>query len=142
MATRHLTRAEAKKALGDMPERTFAQWCARGLPVEGELDAARYPWPEVFRWLLDQKERRGREAAAPDSNINDSRKREAAARADLEAAHPLLEKGGVLIFDDISTNDGECGLITEWDDFMSKHGEEYFSCARMEGKGVAWAIKK
>mgnify|MGYP001569565410 CR=1 FL=1 len=83
MATRHLTRAEAKKALGDMPERTFAQWCARGLPVEGELDAARYPWPEVFRWLLDQKERRGREAAAPDSNINDSRKREAAARADL-----------------------------------------------------------
>lgn len=65
-----------------------------------------------------------------------------AARIDLEAAHLLLEKGGIIVFDDISTNDGECGLITEWDDFLKKHGSEYFSCARMEGKGVAWAIKK
>lgn len=65
-----------------------------------------------------------------------------AARMDLEAAHMMLERGGVIVFDDISTNEGECGLITEWGDFMEKHGKEYFSCVRMEGKGVAWAVKK
>src|SRR5260221_218097 len=66
-----------------MPERTFARWCTRGLPTDGEGNEARHPWPEVFAWLLDQKERRGREAAKPVGKLDDSRQREAAARADL-----------------------------------------------------------
>ena len=65
-----------------------------------------------------------------------------AARMDLEAAHLMLAKGGIIVFDDISTNDGECGLITEWDDFLGEHGHEYYSYQRMEGKGVGWAIKR
>lgn len=64
------------------------------------------------------------------------------AALDLAGAHRLIERGGIIVFDDISTNEGECGLITEWDAFMKQHGQEYFSYARMEGKGVAWGIKK
>jgi|SRR6185436_7412201 len=83
MATRQLTRSEARAALGDMPERTFARWCAAGMPVKGQGEKAKYPWPEIFRWLLDQVERRGSARQKPGDAGDEARNREAAARADM-----------------------------------------------------------
>jgi predicted O-methyltransferase YrrM len=64
------------------------------------------------------------------------------ARADLEAAVPLLEPDGVILFDDISTAPGECALVDMWEDFKSEHAEEFFFAESMQGKGVGLAVKK
>lgn len=65
------------------------------------------------------------------------------AREDLEMVNPLLAPGGVVVFDDISTAPGECGLITVWNDFKNQHLTEYDEWHEvMVGKGVAWAFKK
>lgn len=60
---------------------------------------------------------------------------------DLEAAHVQLESGGILVFDDISTAPGECGLIDMWEVFKKLHPDDYTFEESMVGKGVAWAIK-
>ena len=60
---------------------------------------------------------------------------------DLEAMHALLEEGGVVVFDDISTAPGECALIDVWEAFKMKHEGEYLFAEIMEGKGVAIGIK-
>ena len=60
---------------------------------------------------------------------------------DLDAAHIQLEKGGIIVFDDISTAPGECGLIDVWEAWKAKHEGEYVTTEVMEGKGVAIAIK-
>lgn len=64
------------------------------------------------------------------------------ARQDLDAAHPLLERGGIMVFDDVSTNPGECGLIEVWLAWKEMHQDEYDFHEVLAGKGVAWAIKK
>lgn len=63
------------------------------------------------------------------------------AAVDLQAAHNVLESGGIIVFDDISTAEGECGLIDVWEAFENAHFSEYTFAKRLEGKGVAWAIK-
>lgn len=63
------------------------------------------------------------------------------AAMDLESAHPALEEGGVMVFDDISTAPGECALIDVWEGFKAKHDGEYLFAEIMEGKGVAIGIK-
>jgi predicted O-methyltransferase YrrM len=63
------------------------------------------------------------------------------ARADLEAVVPMLEKGGVILFDDISTAPGECALVDMWEDFKSEHASEFSFAETLEGKGVGLAIK-
>ncbi len=65
-----------------------------------------------------------------------------AAYADLQNAHRYISKGGVIVFDDISTNPGECALITEWEKWKAEHKDEYEFCEKLEGKGVAWAIRR
>lgn len=63
------------------------------------------------------------------------------AAQDLMAAHDLLAKGGIIVFDDISTAPGECALIDVWEGFKAQHEGEYIFTEVMEGKGVAIAIK-
>lgn len=65
-----------------------------------------------------------------------------AARQDLENVVPLCKKGGIIVFDDISTAPGECALIDQWDDWANAHKKEFDFNVMMQGKGVAWAIKK
>lgn len=64
------------------------------------------------------------------------------AAQDLMGAHELLNKGGIIVFDDISTAPGECALIDVWEGFKAQHEGEYEFFNVMEGKGVALAIKK
>lgn len=65
----------------------------------------------------------------------------AVAALDLDAAHVQLESGGIIVFDDISTSPGECGLIDVWEAFKAQHKDEYTWAESMIGKGVAWALK-
>lgn len=64
------------------------------------------------------------------------------AREDLEFAHKLCAIGGIIAFDDISTEKGECGLLDVWEDFEKIHSEQYLFGRNLSGKGVAWATKK
>ncbi len=86
MATKQLTRQQAKRALGDMPERSFARWVAKGLPRRGDGTTARFPWPEIFVWLLEQYERRGRDAAQEGTGNAEKRRVDAEARLALAKA--------------------------------------------------------
>lgn len=95
MATRSLTRNEAKAALGDMPERTFARWCAKGMPCKGDGARARFPWPEIYRWIIEQVERRAREAAKP-VDYNEAKAREMAARAELAELEVATKRGELM----------------------------------------------
>jgi phage terminase Nu1 subunit (DNA packaging protein) len=86
-----LTRKEAKQALGDMPERSFARWVAKGLPRKGE----RYLWPELHRWILEHARQEGRESVRP-ADYEDARARKAIAEAEL-AEYDLARKRGELL---------------------------------------------
>lgn len=99
MARRWITRDEAKAALGDMPLRTFALWVKRGLPRKGDGKKERYPWPDIYHWLLEQIERRAREKAREDAkpkDIEEAHRRKAAADAEL-AELELAEKRALLM---------------------------------------------
>lgn len=61
-----------------------------------------------------------------------------AARLDLETAWPRVAIGGLLVFDDISTAPGECGLIEVWEAFKETHPTEFIYQENMSGKGTAW----
>ena len=63
------------------------------------------------------------------------------ARKDLDYVHQLVEHGGVIVFDDISTAPGECALIDVWEAWKTEHLDEYVFTEVMEGKGVAIAVK-
>lgn len=84
MARRELNRAEARAALGEMPERTFARWVAKGMPRRGDGEAARYPWPEIYRWLLEQARREAKQAATKPSTVEAARRQFEGARASIE----------------------------------------------------------
>ena len=84
MATKKLTRAQAKAALGDMPERTFARLVVEGLPRQGDGAKARFPWPEIHVWLLDRERKKATAAARPvDMGLAESERREAQAKAEI-----------------------------------------------------------
>lgn len=78
-----------------MPERTFAQWVARGMPRKGDGKRERYPWPEIYRWTAEQLERRGKESARP-KDIDDARNRLMSADAELKELE-LAERRGHLM---------------------------------------------
>ena len=65
----------------------------------------------------------------------------AVAKEDLDAAHNVLESGGVILFDDISTAPGECALLDVWEAWKAEHEGEYVTTEVLEGKGVAIGIK-
>jgi hypothetical protein len=65
-----------------------------------------------------------------------------AAKMDLENADKLCEPGGFIVFDDISTAPGECGLIDVWEAFQQSHEDQYSFFKNMAGKGVGFAVKK
>jgi predicted O-methyltransferase YrrM len=62
------------------------------------------------------------------------------AMIDLENVRPLVNVGGVIVFDDIS-EDG-MGLDKVWQEFKTNHQDEFEWHEDMNGKGCAWAIKK
>lgn len=64
-----------------------------------------------------------------------------AAKLDLAAAHKLLDKGGIVVFDDISTAPGECALLDVWENFKAEHKDEYIFGEVLEGKGVGIGMK-
>lgn len=62
------------------------------------------------------------------------------AKADLANVYPLINQGGVIVFDDIG-EDG-CGLIDVWSVFKAEHEAEFDWHEDLNGKGLGWAIKK
>lgn len=84
MATKKLTRAQARSALGDMPERSFARLVSEGLPRLGKGEVVRFPWPEIWHWYVD-RERQSAKAAVrpPDVNLAESERRESQAKAEI-----------------------------------------------------------
>jgi len=64
------------------------------------------------------------------------------AMTDLLNVEPMLAEGGMIVFDDISTNAGECGLIDVWNKFKQGREDKYFWLESMIGKGFGIAIKK
>lgn len=62
------------------------------------------------------------------------------AKQDLANVIPLLNKGGIIIFDDIAP-DG-CNLIDVWNDFKEKNSKEFYFAENMSGKGVGVGINK
>lgn len=90
---------------------------------------------EVLPKLLEQKK-------LFDYILVDGCHEAAVAMKDLEMSHPLCAPGGIVLFDDISKNPGECGLVTVWNAFKTAHADEYHFFERLEGKGVAWAVQR
>lgn len=65
------------------------------------------------------------------------------ARKDLELCHDLLDKGGIVVFDDISPAPGECNLLPVWQEYTEAHKDDFIlNHFNLTGKGVAWAVKK
>ena len=62
------------------------------------------------------------------------------ARIDLDNVVPMLEEGGIIIFDDISP-DG-CGLIDVWSKFTEDYQNDFYFANDMNGKGVGIGVKK
>jgi len=63
-----------------------------------------------------------------------------AARLDLRNAVPLLDSGGILIFDDLSI-DG-CDLDDVWKDFCEINANEFHFAQNYNGKGIGVGVKK
>lgn len=61
------------------------------------------------------------------------------ARVDLENVKPLVEKGGVIVFDDIDP-DG-MSLAPVWHEFMNMYKDEFEWHENYDGKGLGWGIK-
>lgn len=61
------------------------------------------------------------------------------ATRDLENAVQLIEKEGVIVFDDISPYG--CDLKDVWEEFKAKHKGEFIFEENYDGKGVGWAVK-
>ena len=86
-----LTRDQAKQALGDMHERTFALWVRKGLPRKGDGRAARYPWPEIQRWVVEHARQEGRESVRP-KDYEDAKARKMMAEAELAEYDVALKR--------------------------------------------------
>lgn len=113
--------------------------------VQANLKYLNLPWDKV-EFVIERSQdalpalvREGNEF---DYILVDGDHAKAAARSDLEMADQLIAKGGIILFDDISTAPGECALIDVWEDFMRVHDEKYQAFFNMTGKGVAWAVRR
>jgi predicted O-methyltransferase YrrM len=62
------------------------------------------------------------------------------AKIDLENVRPLIEVGGVIVFDDL-TPDG-MSLEPVWNEFKEAYKEEFEFDENMNGKGIGWALKR
>lgn len=62
------------------------------------------------------------------------------ASADLENVSSHINKGGVIVFDDIGPESYK--LIDVWEAFKAKHNNEFDFYEKFHRKGVAWAFKK
>jgi len=60
-------------------------------------------------------------------------------KIDLENVRPLVEKGGVIVFDDIGP-DG-MNLKPVWEEFKENHNDEFEWHDNYDGKGIGWAVK-
>lgn len=62
----------------------------------GKRNVTKYPWPEIYRWHIEQVERRARETAKSSVQIDEARRRKVVAEAELaelelaEKKHQLL----------------------------------------------------
>lgn len=84
MATKKLKRSEARAALGGMPERTFARLVVEGLPRSGEGKNVRFPWPEIYVWVMERERKKATASARPvDMGLAESERREAQAKAEI-----------------------------------------------------------
>lgn len=81
-----------------------------------------------------------KESAQFDYILIDGDHSKVVAAEDLHLAYLLLAPGGVILFDDIATHPGECGLIDVWEDFVAQNKFLHHS-ENMNGKGTAMAIK-
>ena len=63
-----------------------------------------------------------------------------AATEDLKTCAPLVEQGGVIVFDDITPHG--CNLQDVWDEFKAAHFHLFDFGENQNGKGVGWGIKK
>lgn len=59
---------------------------------------------------------------------------------DLENAHQLVARGGVIVFDDIVEFDGIV-LMPTWEAFKQKYANQYIWHQNLNGKGVGWAVR-
>lgn len=62
------------------------------------------------------------------------------ADTDLKNVESLVAPGGILIFDDISTE--SYGLLPVWDKFKSRNADKFKYFEVMHRKGIAWAFRK
>jgi len=84
MARRQLTRAQARAALGDMPERSFARLVSEGLPRRGEGRRIRFPWPEIFIWCLKREREKAAASLRPTTaQASEAERRERCAKAEI-----------------------------------------------------------
>lgn len=102
MATKLLTRVQARRALGDMPSRTFDRLVSGGIPREGDGEAARFPWPECWHWYLKRERSAAKEELRQSlpqpagMDLAESGMREAAAKAALKELE-LAERRGEVV---------------------------------------------
>lgn len=64
-----------------------------------------------------------------------------AARIDLENVCNHVAPGGILLFDDISTDPGECGLRDVWEQFKAEHSDLFRYGEDYNGKGLGWGLR-
>ena len=62
------------------------------------------------------------------------------ARADLQNVAGLVDRGGILIFDDIGPESYQ--LIDVWREFQAAHRQQFDWYEKLWRKGVAWAIRR
>lgn len=84
MATKKLTREEAREALGSMPERSFARLVSEGLPRGGKGQSVWFPYPEIWHWYVDRERQSAKaEVKQKDMGLHESEKMEAQAKAEM-----------------------------------------------------------
>lgn len=62
------------------------------------------------------------------------------ARTDLANVYPMINQGGVIVFDDIGPDGMD--LLDVWNEFKGQHKKEFEWHEDLNGKGLGWAIKK
>lgn len=82
-----------------MPERTFATYVSAGLPRRGDGAKAKYPWPEIFNFVVERQQRIGRDSARP-SNVDEAKARRDLVHAELAELDLAARRGELLTVDE------------------------------------------